>query len=144
MLCGDMILKHNVVNTQSATKEARNIHSGTCEGSHLARSQSRPSDAALESLYAAAAAAAATPKRLRNAKPEEASRLSHTWRSHTPACSQPSRSHRRTPPARNSAFVSTPSLALILRGSVLSYDRGRGLVHRQQGSAWMSKQVRAR
>ena len=65
----------------------------------------------------AAAIAAATPKRLRNAK--EASRLSHTWRSHTLACSQPSRSHPRTPPARNSAFVSTPSLALVLRGFVL-------------------------
>ena len=30
-----------------SNKEARNIQSGTCEGSHLARSQSRPSDAAL-------------------------------------------------------------------------------------------------
>ena len=36
------------INTQSATKEARNVQSGTCEGSHLARSQSRPSGAALE------------------------------------------------------------------------------------------------
>ena len=35
------------IKTQSATKEARSIQSGTCEGSHLARSQSRPSDAAL-------------------------------------------------------------------------------------------------
>ena len=35
------------INTQSATKEARSTQSGTCEGSHLARSQSRPFDAAL-------------------------------------------------------------------------------------------------
>ena len=62
----------------------------------------------------AAAIAAATPKRLRNAK--EASRLSHTWRSLTLASSQPSASHPRIPPQKNSAFASTPSLALILRG----------------------------
>ena len=38
----------NKVINKISRKEARNIQSGTCEGSHLARSQSRPSDAALE------------------------------------------------------------------------------------------------
>ena len=87
----------------------------------------------------AAAAAPATPKRLRNAK--EASRLSRHSLSHTLACSQPSRSHPRTPPARNSAFVSTPSLALVLRGLCFRED---GLGQQEQRSAWLSKQVRAR
>ena len=50
VLCGDMILKHNGVNTQSATKEARNTQSGTCEGSHFARSQSRPSHAMIHTI----------------------------------------------------------------------------------------------
>ena len=67
-----------------------------------------------------AATAAATPKRLRNAK--EASRLSHTWCSLTLASSQPSASHPRTPPQKNSAFASTPSLALVLCGFVLSSE----------------------
>ena len=69
----------------------------------------------------AAAIAAATPKRLRNAK--EASRLSHTWRSHTLAFSQPSRSHPRPLSARNSAFIFASSPALLIGGFVFSWDR---------------------
>ena len=38
--------------TQSATKEARNTHSGTCEGRHLVHSQSCPYDAALMLFFA--------------------------------------------------------------------------------------------
>ena len=93
----------------------------------------------MQAFMRAAAAAAATTKRLRNA--EEASRLSHTWRSHTLACSQPSRSHPRTPPARNPASILRCPHAL---SSAASCFRGDGLVHQQQGSAWLSKQVRAR
>jgi len=37
-------------NTQSATNEARTTQSGTCEGSHLARSQSRPSHAIIQAI----------------------------------------------------------------------------------------------
>ena len=38
------------INTQSATKEARNTQSGTCEGSHLVLRQSRPSDAIIHTI----------------------------------------------------------------------------------------------
>ena len=59
----------------------------------------------------------------RFSKTRGASKLPLTWRSHTLACSQPSRQHPRTPPARNSAFAPTPEAALILRGSVRSWAR---------------------
>ena len=49
--------------------------------------------------------------------------LSHTWRFHTLAFSQPSRSHLLAPPARNSALISTPSAALLIGGYVLSCGR---------------------
>ena len=69
----------------------------------------------------AAATAAATPGRLRNAK--EASELSSHSLSHTPTFSQPSASHPRTSPARNSAFILTSPTMLIVAALVIS--RGR-------------------
>ena len=47
MLRRDRFSAGSRIRMKSAHKDATNTHSGTCEGSHLARSQSRPSDAAL-------------------------------------------------------------------------------------------------
>ena len=85
------------------------------------------------------AAATATQKRLRNAK--EASRLSHTWRSHTLACSQPSRSHPRTPPQEILHLYPHPRLP---SSSAAPCFREDGLGQQEQRSTWLSKQVRAR
>ena len=59
----------------------------------------------------------------RFSKTRDASKLSLTWRSHTLAFSQPSRQPHRRLPARNSAFLFTPSPALPIRGFVLSWGR---------------------
>ena len=58
------------------------------------------------------------PNRVENV--EEPTHLSHHWRSHTLALSQPSRQPHRRLPARNSAFRFTPSPALLIGGYVLS------------------------
>jgi hypothetical protein len=68
-----------------------------------------------------AAAAAAAPKHRENIERDE--ELSHTLRSHTLACSQPSRQHHRTPPQKNSAFMLISSRGRPSEGGVLS--RGR-------------------
>ena len=114
-------LGHNDFNTKSSRMQTSSTQTSKRSGAHLGHGLSVL--LAHHRELSAVATAAATPKRLRGAK--GTSRLSHTWRSHTLACSQPSRSHPRTPPARNSAFVSTPSRSLALelapRGPVLSW-----------------------
>jgi hypothetical protein len=62
-------------------------------------------------------------------------------RSHTLAFSQPSRSPVPTSP-HDTRLVPSPSSTAP--SSAASCFRGRDLVRQQQGSAWMSKQVRAR
>ena len=54
---------------------------------------------------------------------EKASELSSHSLSHTPTFSQPSRQPHRPLCARNSAFLSTPSAALLIGGYVLSCRR---------------------
>ena len=81
----------------------------------------------------AAATAAATPGRLRNAK--EASELSNHSLSHTPTFSQPSASHPRTFFARNSALLSTSPTALIAAALVISW-RKPGSPTIVSGSMW--------
>ena len=59
----------------------------------------------------------------RSSKTRDASKLSHTLRSHTLACSRPSRHHHHTPPQKNSAFMLISSRGRPSEGGVLS--RGR-------------------
>ena len=120
MLCGDMILQHNDVNTQSATKEARNTQSGTCEGSHLARSQSRPSNAIIHTILLLLLL---LPHQNASGNSRRASELSSHSLFGTLAPSQPSRSHPRPLPARNSALLLISSPALLIGGFVFSWNR---------------------
>ena len=71
--------------------------------------------------HSAAAAAPATQERLRNTK--EASELSSHSLSLTRPFYQPSASHPRTPPARNSTLLSTSPTALIVAALVISRRR---------------------
>ena len=115
-----MILQHNDVNTQSATKEARNTQPGTCEGSHLVRSQSRPSNAIIHTILLLLLL---LPHQNASRNARRASELSSHSLFGTLAPSQPSRSHPRNPPARNSALLLISSPALLIGGFVFSWGR---------------------
>ena len=61
------------------------------------------------------------PKRVENL--ETPTQLSHHSLSHTPTFSQPSRSHPRPLPARNSALLLISSAAVLIGGFVFSWGR---------------------
>ena len=111
----------NKVINKISTKSGGYMQTSTRSNPVSRPSQSRPSDAIVQFTRFCCCCYSKGTKLF--SKTRGASKLSLTWRSHTLACSQPSRQHHRTPPARNSAFVLISSLALVLRGSVLSWAR---------------------